>query len=44
MRGVFERNRERSLETIRTLLEREALAMHDETSPRTAVWAPTAPR
>ncbi len=30
MRGVFERNRDRPLETIRTLLEREALAMHDE--------------
>src|SRR5256886_9869025 len=30
MRRVFARNRHRSPDTLRTLLEREALAMHDE--------------
>jgi methylthioribose-1-phosphate isomerase len=30
MRGVFARNRQRSLETLRTLLEREALAIRDD--------------
>src|SRR5262249_17186308 len=30
MRRVFARNRHRSLDTLRTLLEREALAIHDE--------------
>jgi methylthioribose-1-phosphate isomerase len=30
MRRVFSRNRHRSLDTLRTLLEREALAIHDE--------------
>jgi len=30
MRRVFEGNRERSVDTLRTLLEREALAMHGE--------------
>jgi methylthioribose-1-phosphate isomerase len=30
MRRVFRRNRHRSLDTLRTLLEREALAIHDE--------------
>jgi len=30
MRAVFEKNQHRPLDTLRTLLEREALAMHDE--------------
>jgi methylthioribose-1-phosphate isomerase len=30
MRRVFQRNHQRSLDTLRTLLEREALAVHDE--------------
>src|SRR5215510_9440721 len=30
MRRVFARNRHRSIDTLRTILEREALAIHDE--------------